>query len=212
VHNARDFLRGLANENVTGCGKHFPGLGAGTKDSHLETPAIDRSGKELWSEDLAPYRELRNELPMVMVNHAAYPQTPGGERPASVSQYWITTVLRKRIGYKGIVFSDDLEMGGILKFMAIEEAVVAAVRAGMDLMEICHNPELILRAYEALIAEAERSKAFAAILTARAKRTTNLRAKLFSDAPARALTARQFAALQAQVVQFGNKVAEAQQG
>jgi beta-N-acetylhexosaminidase len=212
VHNARDFLRGLANENVAGCGKHFPGLGAGTKDSHLETPAIDRSGKELWSEDLAPYRELRNELPMVMVNHAAYPQTPGGERPASVSQYWITTVLRKRIGYKGIVFSDDLEMGGILKFMAIEEAVVAAVRAGMDLMEICHNPELILRAYEALIAEAERSKAFAAILTARAKRTTNLRAKLFSDAPARALTARQFAALQAQVVQFGNKVAEAQQG
>jgi len=212
VHNARDFLRGLANENVAGCGKHFPGLGAGTKDSHLETPAIDRNGKELWSEDLAPYRELRNELPMVMVNHAAYPQTPGGERPASVSQYWITTVLRKRIGYKGIVFSDDLEMGGILKFMAIEEAVVAAVRAGMDLMEICHNPELILRAYEALIAEAERSKAFAAILTARAKRTTNLRAKLFSDAPARALTARQFAALQAQVVQFGNKVAEAQQG
>jgi beta-N-acetylhexosaminidase len=110
------------------------------------------------------------------------------------------------------VFSDDLEMGGILKFMAIEEAVVAAVRAGMDLMEICHSPELILRAYEALIAEAERSKAFAAILAARAKRTTNLRAKLFSDALARALTARQFAALQAQVVQFGNKVAEAQQG
>jgi beta-N-acetylhexosaminidase len=82
----------------------------------------------------------------------------------------------------------------------------------MDMVEICHSPELILRAYEALIAEAERSKAFATILTARAKRTAQLRTKLFTEAPARALTVRQFAALQARVVQFGNKVAEAQQG
>ncbi len=211
VDYARDFLGGLASENVAGCGKHFPGLGAGTKDSHLETPAIDRSAKELWLDDLAPYRELRDELPMVMVNHAAYPQTPGGERPASVSPYWITTVLRKRIGYNGIVFSDDLEMGGILKFMPMEEAVVAAVRAGMDLMEICHNPELILRAYEALITEAERSNAFAAMLAARAKRTAKLRAKLFTNTPARALTTRQFDALRTQVLRFGEKVAGAQQ-
>jgi len=207
---ARGFLRGLASEGVAGCGKHFPGLGAGAKDSHLETPAIDRSSKELWREDLAPYRELRNELPMVMVNHAAYPQTLGGERPASVSPYWITTVLRKRIGYDGIVFSDDLEMGGILKFMPMEEAVVAAVRAGMDLMEICHSPELILCAYEALIAEAERSKAFAAMLAARAKRTAKLRSKLFASAPARALTARQLDTLRTQILRFGENVAEAQ--
>jgi hypothetical protein len=72
--------------------------------------------RELNREDLVPYHELRNELPMIMVNHAAYPDTPGGDRPASASPYWITTVLRKRIGYRGIIFSDDLEMGGILKF------------------------------------------------------------------------------------------------
>jgi beta-N-acetylhexosaminidase len=162
------FLAGLAAHGVVGCGKHFPGLGGGTLDSHLETPAIRRSMRELWREDLAPYRELRNELPMVMVNHAAYPDTPGKNRPASVSPYWITTVLRKRIGYRGIIFSDDLEMGGILKFMPIEEAAVAAIRAGMDLLEICHSPELILRAYEALIAEGERSAAFSQMLLARA--------------------------------------------
>ena len=103
---------------------------------------------------------------MIMVNHAAYPDTPGKNRPASVSPYWITTVLRKRIGYRGIIFSDDLEMGGILKFMPIEEAAIAAIRAGMDLIEICHSPELILRAYEALIAESERSAAFAKLLIA----------------------------------------------
>ena len=210
VNYARSFLGGLAAEGVVGCGKHFPGLGGGTLDSHLETPSIHRSRTELWLEDLAPYRELRKELPMVMVNHAAYPNTPGGARPASVSPYWITTVLQKRIGYKGIVFSDDLEMGGILKFMPIEDAVIAAVRAGMDLMEICHSPELILRAYEALISEAERSKTFAAMLADRAKRTGKLRARLYGARPARALTARQFDALRARIVRFSERVAEAQ--
>jgi beta-N-acetylhexosaminidase len=210
VKYARGFLAGLASERVVGCGKHFPGLGGGTLDSHQETPSITRSGKDIWLQDLTPYRQLRGELPMVMVNHAAYPKTPGGARPASVSPYWITTVLRKRIGYKGIVFSDDLEMGGILKYMPMEEAIVAAVRAGMDLMEICHSPELILRAYEALISEAERSPAFATMLKQRAGRTSKLRAGLFNDPPARALMAKQFDLLRARILRFSEKVAEAQ--
>lgn len=209
---ASAFLSGLAREGVAGCAKHFPGLGAGTRDSHLETPAIERTMNELWREDLAPYRELKNALSMVMVNHAAYPRTPGGERPASVSPYWITGVLRKKIGYRGIVFSDDLEMGGILKFMPIEDAVIAAVRAGMDLMEICYSPELILRAYEALVHESERSTSFRALVIARSKRTARLRAKLFTDRPARALTADQFAALQARVQRFAKTVSEALHG
>jgi beta-N-acetylhexosaminidase len=207
---ARAFLSGLAAEGIVGCGKHFPGLGGGTKDSHLETPEISRTSREIWLKDLEPYRSLGGELPMVMVNHAAYPKTPGGARPASVSPYWITGVLRKRIGYNGIVFSDDLEMGGILKYMPMKDAVVAAVRAGMDLMEICHSPELILRAYEALLAEAERSKVFAAMLTARARRTAKLRAKLFAGGPGRVLTARQLEALRTRIIRFGEKVAEAQ--
>ena len=210
VAYARGFLNGLAAQGVIGCGKHFPGLGGGTRDSHLETPAIRRDGRELWLEDLAPYRDLRDELPMVMVNHAAYPETPGKAQPASVSHYWITTMLRKRIGYEGIVFSDDLEMGGILKFMSIEEAAVAAVRAGMDLMEICHSPELILRAYEALIAEAERSRGFAELITTRARRTEKLRAKLFAGGIGRALTQRQFEALRTRVLRFSEMVARSQ--
>ncbi len=209
VNYAREFLGGLAREGIVGCGKHFPGLGGGTLDSHLETPSISRSRQDLWREDLAPYRELRDVLPMVMVSHAAYPQTPGGARPASVSAYWISRVLRKRIGYRGIVFSDDLEMGGILKYMPIEDAVIAAVRAGTDLMEICHSPELILRAYEALIAEAERSNAFATMLIARARHTARLRAKLFANGLQRAMTARQLDSLRSQITQFDVKVAGA---
>ena len=215
VDYARQFLSGLATCGVVGCGKHFPGLGAGTRDSHMETPVIQRSVRELWRKDLAPYRELRNELPMIMVNHAAYPDTPGQNRgkarPASVSPYWITTVLRKRIGYWGIIFSDDMEMGGILEFMPIEEAAVAAIRAGMDLIEICHSPELILRAYEALIAEGERSAAFCQLLMGRAAHTARRRAELFASGVPMALTAKQLDALRKRIQSFSKTVTRAQQ-
>jgi beta-N-acetylhexosaminidase len=209
IEYGRGFLAGLAVHGVVGCGKHFPGLGGGTLDSHLETPEIRRTLQDLNREDLVPYRELRNELPMIMVNHAAYPETPGGKQPASVSKFWITSVLRKRIGYRGIIFSDDLEMGGILKFMPIEEAVIAAVRAGMDLMEICHSPELILRAFESLIAEAERSTSFRNLLLESARQTAIKRKRLFAGNASTALTPRQFEALRARILQFGEAIAKA---
>lgn len=205
-------LAGLRAQGVAGCGKHFPGLGAGALDSHVETPRIERGWKDLWREDLAPYRALCAALPVVMVNHGAYPRTPGGSRPASVSRFWITTALRKRIGYRGIIFSDDLEMGGILKYMPIEEAVVTAVRAGMDTMEICHSPELILRGYEALVREGERSTAFGSLLLQRARAVSRKRAQWFQRGPGPAPSERQIAALRVRILQFGDairKVADA---
>ncbi len=210
VAYARPFLSGLAAEGVAGCGKHFPGLGAGALDSHLETPRIGRAWAELWQEDLAPYRALGGELPMVMTNHAAYPGTPGKNHPASASRYWITTVLRKRIGYRGLILSDDLEMGGILKFMPIEEAAIEALGAGSDLLEVCHSPELILRAYETLVAEAERSAAFARLLAERALGTALARARLFAGGVPRPLAAAQLEALRRAIAGFAEAVAKAQ--
>jgi beta-N-acetylhexosaminidase len=211
VEYARAFLAGLMTKGVAGCGKHFPGLGGGTLDSHQETPAIQRAWKDVWREDLEPYRALCNELPMVMVNHAAYPATADKTRPASVSKFWITTVLQKRIGYRGIVFSDDLEMGGVLKFLPMEEVVVEAVRAGADLLEICHSPELILRAYEALIAEAERSTAFRRLLLERARQSARKRARVFASRVSPALSGAQFEALRAKILRFSETIAEAQE-
>jgi len=92
----------------------------------------------------------------------------------------------------------------------MEEAVIAAVRAGMDLMEICHSPELILRAYEALIAEGERSKAFADLVKARAGRCARLRAKLFAGGAPKALSTKQFDALHTHVIRFGERIARSQ--
>jgi beta-N-acetylhexosaminidase len=211
---ARHFLAGLASQGVAGCGKHFPGLGAGTLDSHLETPSISRAWSDLWTHDLAPYRELASgpkpALPMVMVNHAAYPQTRGGHRPATASPYWISTVLKKKIGYRGLIFSDDMEMGGILKFLPIEEAAIAALLAGIHMLEICHSPELILRCYESLIHEAERSAAFRTLLLDRATTAARLRKSRFTAAPSRALSAKQLIALRDAVLRFTLAVEAAQ--
>ena len=156
---AEGFLDGLAHHHVLGCGKHFPGLGGGGLDSHHAMPIIERSWGELWDNDLVVYRGLAARLPMVMVAHASYPFTKD-RKPASVSSFWISEVLRKKIGFRGLVVSDDMEMGGILTQVSIEDAALQAVAAGTNLIEICKDPSLILRAYEALLSEAERSPVF----------------------------------------------------
>jgi len=203
---ARAFLAGLTAQGVAGCGKHFPGLGGGTLDSHLETPKIERTWQQLWQEDLEPYRALRTHLQMIMVNHAAYSLTADPVRPATVSKFWMQTVLRKRIGYRGMVVSDDLEMGGVTRFMPIAEAAVATVRMGADLALICHHPEPILQVYEGLIHEGERSAAFDRILLARARESARKRVKTFPAKMPAALNTKQFEALRARILRFGETV------
>jgi beta-N-acetylhexosaminidase len=157
---AREFLAGLGGAGVMGCGKHFPGLGEGTLDSHHELPVIEKRWKKLWEQDLVPYRSLRQRLPFVMVSHAAYPDVTRERTPASLSRKWITEILRKKIGYRGLIASDDLEMGGVLAAAPIEEAAVRHIRAGGDLCLICHQEEFVVRAYEELIREAESDHGF----------------------------------------------------
>jgi beta-N-acetylhexosaminidase len=203
---ARDFLAGLAAHGVAGCGKHFPGLGGADSDSHFVTPEIARTFPQIWNEDLVPYRELHKFMPIIMTNHAAYPNTQSKNVPASASPFWIATVLRKRISYKGIIFTDDLEMGGILKFLPVEEAAIATVRAGSDLLEICHSAELILRTYEALIAAAEKSAAFRSLLLQRSRESERKRARMYAAGVPKVLTAKQFEKLRDDVARFRDKI------
>lgn len=158
---AREFLAGLRAAKVLGCGKHFPGLGEGKLDSHHALPVIDKPMKKLWSEDLLPYRALRRQLPFVMISHAAYPRVTHDQTPASLSKIWITEILRKRIGYRNLIVSDDLEMGGVLAAAPVGQAATQFIRAGGDLCLICHREDHILEAYEELIRNAEQDKAFA---------------------------------------------------
>ena len=158
---ARGFLSGLRAAAVLGCGKHFPGLGEGTLDSHQSLPEIAKPLKKMWSEDLLPYRRLRNTLPFVMVAHAAYPAVTGDNIPASLSRQWVSEILRKRIGYRNLIVSDDLEMGGVLAAAPIGEAAVEAISAGSDLCLVCHHEDRVREVHEELIRAAERDRKFA---------------------------------------------------
>jgi beta-N-acetylhexosaminidase len=170
IEYAREFLRGLKSSKVLGCGKHFPGLGEGNLDSHNDMPVVQKSWKKMWEEDLLPYRELRRQIPFVMVAHASYPEVTNNKLPASLSRKWMQDVLRKKIGYKGLIISDDLEMGGVLSTGEIEDVAVETLRAGADMFLVCHNQELVWRGYEAVVRTAERDSKFAAQVAAAAKR------------------------------------------
>ncbi len=158
---AREFLAGLRSAGVVGAAKHFPGLGPANLDTHLELPVVRKAWKQLWQEDMVPYRALRRQLPMILIGHANYPAVTRDGLPASLSKKWIGDILRRKIGYRGLIVSDDLEMGGVLKAAPIEEAAVEHIRAGGDLCLICHEEDLVTRSYEALLAESERDGRFA---------------------------------------------------
>lgn len=174
---AREFLTGLHAAGVIGCGKHFPGLGEGKLDSHHQLPMIKKSLRKLWTEDLLPYRLLRSQLPMVMISHAAYPTVTRDETPASLSQMWITDILRKRIGYRKLVVSDDLEMGAVLSAASVGRAAVEHIRAGGDLCLVCHREDYVEQAYDELISTSARDPKFAKRVTESVRRVLAFKKK-----------------------------------
>jgi beta-N-acetylhexosaminidase len=170
VAYAREFLRGLRDCDILGCGKHFPGLGEAELDTHAELPTIDKPLKRLWKEDLVPYRKLRRELPFVMVAHASYPKVTGDTAPASLSKKWMSGVLRKKIGYRGLIITDDLDMGGVLAAAPVEVAAVETLRAGADMFLICQKEDSVRRAFDAVLQRAERDKKFARLIAEKSER------------------------------------------
>ncbi len=207
---AREFLRGLGEAGVLGCGKHFPGLGEATLDTHRELPSVEKPPRKLWDTDLVPYRSLRRELPMIMVSHAAYTAVTKERIPASLSKRLITDILRKKIGYNGLIVSDDMEMGAVLDFAPIEETVVQHIRAGGDLALICHQEEMIVRAYESLIHETERDRKFGRRVEESVRRVLAFKKKWMKQLPARRLapapTSARVEKLTRQLWEFGEEI------
>jgi beta-N-acetylhexosaminidase len=207
---AREFLRGLGDAGVLGCGKHFPGLGEAMLDTHLELPSVNKPLGKLWTQDLVPYRTLRRVLPMVMVSHAAFPAVTNERTPASLSKKWITDILRKKIGYRGLICSDDLEMGGVLAAAPIEQAMIGHIRAGGDLGLVCHQEDFILRAHEAVAREVERDAKFARRVRESAQRVLAFKKKALlgrqSGRRAPAPTASRIEKLTRQLWEFGEEI------
>ncbi|HZT60899.1 MAG TPA: glycoside hydrolase family 3 N-terminal domain-containing protein [Pyrinomonadaceae bacterium] len=156
------YLRGLQGTGLLGCAKHFPGIGAGEVDTHDEMAVIHLSHDDLIAQDLAPYIELfqreDNMVRAVMVSHGGFPNIDihrgiaGGRLvPASINPSIVTDLLRDELGFKGLVVTDDLEMGAIAKHSEIEDAALRAILAGEDMLLVCAKPEIIRRAYDSLL-------------------------------------------------------------
>jgi beta-N-acetylhexosaminidase len=157
---ARAFLRGLAEAGVGGCLKHFPGLGGAARDTHFEGARVELSAAEL-EVDLAPFRRLMGEVGVVMVGHAVYPAYDP-EHPASLSPAILGTLLRRELGFAGLVLSDDLEMKAFLDLGAPAERAELSFARGCDALLVCHTPDLaveIARRLEAPALEPRRREA-----------------------------------------------------
>lgn len=149
-------IRGLQGAGVAACGKHFPGHGDTSQDSHLALPRLAHPLERLQQVELPPFEmAVRAGVASIMTAHVIFePLDP--DYPATMSRPALDGILRDRMGYDGVVISDDLEMKAIADHYGIEEAVVRGVNAGVDLFLVCHDAELQHRAIDLLAAAVRR--------------------------------------------------------
>jgi beta-N-acetylhexosaminidase len=138
------FSKGLLSAGVIPTAKHFPGHGDTDLDSHGILPHINISFETLWERELVPYRMLSNEgIPAVMSGHLAFPNTGAGTAPASLSAWFLKNVLRDKIGFKGVVVTDDLMMNGAAEWAgSVSRAARQALLAGNDIIMLSQTPLL----------------------------------------------------------------------
>ena len=135
---ARSWVLGMRRAGMGACAKHFPGHGYVQGDSHLMLPVDPRPLETLRHKDMVPYGRLfRLDLPSIMMAHVVYEQVD--ELPASLSKRWIGDELRRRMGFEGVVFCDDLSMRGAEKAGDYLDRAVAALDAGCDMLPVCNN-------------------------------------------------------------------------
>ena len=133
------FARGLQGAGVLACGKHFPGHGASTGDSHFVLPRVTRSRRALAAVDLVPFvRWIRAGFPAVMTSHVVYPAYDR-RRPATLSPRISRDLLRGELGYRGVLFSDDLEMQAAAGRHPPGRLAVRALEAGCDMLLVCQS-------------------------------------------------------------------------
>lgn len=143
-----DFVRaatkGYQQENIIYSLKHFPGIGKGKVDSHVDSSNIDVVKEVLMTEDITPFKTIIDENDpndyFILVSHLKYPALDE-EYPASLSSKIMTDLLRNEFGYKGIIITDDMEMGAVANHNDFRSIGVKAVKAGADIVLVCHEYE-----------------------------------------------------------------------
>src|ERR687890_391269 len=156
------YLDGLQKGGIVGCGKHFPGLGGSSVDSHRRLPVVTHTWDEIFERDLVPFMDLMFHRPgerlhSVMISHAAFPdmsefvqawfRRAGDPKtlrdlhrfPATISGNVVMRLLRQALRYDGLVITDDMEMGAVVQTLSVAEASLRAIEAGSDMVLICEQ-------------------------------------------------------------------------
>ncbi len=172
----------LQRAGVAACAKHFPGLGSARLDPHEVAFSIDKTEEALQREDLPPFAAaIRAGVAAVMTSHTLY-SALDGQWPATLSETICTGLLRNKMGFSGVLITDDLEMGAIAGQLAVPEAAVRAFAAGADLLLICERQEEVAGTCRLLASSMEGGQVPKARFRAAAARLAALRRRLGLDA------------------------------
>lgn len=146
---ARRFIRGMKEAGMAAVGKHYPGHGSVSQDSHTETPVDERPYEEIAMSDLVPFERLiQAGLPAIMPAHVLYPAVD--DKLAGYSAVWLQRVLRQQLRFQGVIFSDDISMVGAAVAGGYSERTRAALDAGCDMVLICNNRQAAVTVLEEL--------------------------------------------------------------
>lgn len=136
----RSYLAGMRDAGMKATGKHFPGHGSVVADSHVEDVSDPRTLAMIRAEDMAPFSELMPDLDALMIAHVVYPEVD--TVPAGYSRTWLQGILRQELGYRGVVFSDDLGMHAAKVAGGVDERARLCLEAGCDLVLACHPEDV----------------------------------------------------------------------
>ena len=139
IECARAFIFGMNEAGMACVGKHFPGHGSISEDSHLEKPIDRRALNEIEKKDLIPFKELINNLDGIMTAHILFPEVD--ERITTFSKIWIKQILKEQMKFEGMIFSDDLSMEGTNEFKSFYDKTKNAIISGCEMVLICNNRE-----------------------------------------------------------------------